>query len=215
MNKPVFFKRNSIEQVAGRMALLLVLLLVLSLITACQSIVVDQQHQTVNTSTGQSPETLDRLDKTTIINRAQRAMKSGDLAVAKSTLEYTIHHRQWYDSEIFQNLGIIALRQQKYSEAVTLFQSAIIRNPVDQRALNLLAVAYRRMGLYEESESVYSYGLIIAPEYSLFHRNLGILYDLFLQKPELAGSHYQVYLEQQPDDKELVARWMADMKRRY
>ncbi len=156
------------NKVRRRLIGCITLCFVLTLVTACQSVSIDNSEYTdLQPGDVLSVTALNELDKPGVINNAQRAMKEGNFDASQRVLEYAVAYRQWYDSGIFQNLGIIALQQQRNNDAVTLFQTAVIRNPVDENALTLLAVAYRHLGKYAESESVYNYGLIIAPEYSI------------------------------------------------
>lgn len=71
-----------------------------------------------------------------------------------------------------------------------------------------LGVVYTKAGLLYESIDSYKQSL----KYNFFtpqtHFNLGLLYDSFLNQPELAASHYRKYLEMAPDayDREEVKK---------
>jgi hypothetical protein len=50
--------------------------------------------------------------------------------------------------------------------------------------------------------------------YALAHRNIGILYDLYLGQPAVALEHYKKYLELTSDPDPGVDRWVVDLSRR-
>ena len=57
--------------------------------------------------------------------------------------------------------------------------------------------------------------ITLEPGYALAYYNLAILYDLYVQRPELALENYQQYLSLEPDDGTAeVERWIADLRRR-
>ena len=53
---------------------------------------------------------------------------------------------------------------------------------------------------YRKMMAAYDAALTLEPDYALAHRDIGILYDLYLQQPAQALTHYKRYLELAGDD---------------
>lgn len=86
--------------------------------------------------------------------------------------------------------------------------------PTEIRAWLLLALSERELGAFGEAEASYRAALALAPDDPRIHLNLGILYDLYMMKPEKALPHYKRYqsLQKAPDSK--VAGWIAVIERK-
>ena len=69
--------------------------------------------------------------------------------------------------------------------------------------------------LLQEAERAYLKAIELEPGYALAYYNLAVLYDLYVQQPELALQNYQQYLALGADDSQAeVERWIADLRRR-
>jgi len=81
--------------------------------------------------------------------------------------------------------------------------------------LNTDAIALREQGDFPGAEAAYLAALGADPDHADTHRNLGILYDLYLGVPGRALHHYGRYqaLTQATDRR--VAGWIADLERRH
>lgn len=81
-------------------------------------------------------------------------------------------------------------------------------------ALNQLAILARHQCEFSKAETHWLQAIKLWPNYPSAHYNLGILYELYTGKLELALQHYQTYqsLIDEPDKR--VALWIADLKRR-
>ena len=71
----------------------------------------------------------------------------------------------------------------------------------------------RRQGKFGEAEAAYLKAVTASPDYALAHYNLGVLYELYLQRLDAALQHYERYQAVTGEDKQ-VAKWIADLKRR-
>lgn len=78
----------------------------------------------------------------------------------------------------------------------------------------MLGVLYRDAGRFEEARQAYERALAIDSSAADAHRNLGILYDLYLQEPRKALVHYELYRRHGGEDSAVVERWLADIRQR-
>jgi len=75
-------------------------------------------------------------------------------------------------------------------------------------AKRLPAVLHR-----QQQENAYLAAVAAEPGYALPHYNLGVLYELYLQRLEPALAHFETYQELSGADEE-VEKWIVDLKRR-
>jgi tetratricopeptide (TPR) repeat protein len=113
----------------------------------------------------------------------------------------------------FANLGILYRRSARPADAVKALETAIDLNP---RAAyyNELAMVHRAEGRFDAAERSYERALALDPNYAYAHLNLGILYDLYLQQPDKALTHYERYQALVPAEGGTIKKWIADLKRR-
>ena len=86
-------------------------------------------------------------------------------------------------------------------------------DPDHPAALNQLGLLHRKNGNFLEAEATYLKAVTVSPDYALAHYNLGILYELYLQRLESALEHFEAYQALVGEDKQ-VDKWIADLKRR-
>lgn len=112
------------------------------------------------------------------------------------------------------NLGIVATKQQKTELAEQYFKQAIDTNRNNLEAYNQLGVLYRSQGKFTLAEETYQQGLAIWDQYGPLHYNLGILYDLYMNRPSDALRHYKAFqaLQEEPDKR--VALWIKTLERK-
>lgn len=112
------------------------------------------------------------------------------------------------------NQGLAAMQAGDDEAAIAAMVRAVELRPGNASWQNRLGVLLRRNGEFERAEEAYQAALSADNAYANAHLNLGILYDVYLQRPEQALSHYRQYqtLSGQPDDE--VALWITDLERR-
>jgi len=110
------------------------------------------------------------------------------------------------------NLGLIHQRTDRPESAQAHFERALAANKANLDAYNQLGILLREQGKFTDAEQQYRKALSVWPDHPASHRNLGILYDLYLGRLESALKHYeraQILEPQKP-----VRGWIADIKRR-
>jgi Flp pilus assembly protein TadD len=117
-------------------------------------------------------------------------------------------------SGVYLNLGIVYRNKGDTEKAAAEFNRAINANMKNVEAYNQLAVLKREAGDFSGAESLYQKALTIWPFYPEGHKNIAILYDLYLGKPEQALPHYQAYQQLLPAPDKQVDSWVADLQRR-
>ncbi|MCX2780669.1 tetratricopeptide repeat protein [Microbulbifer thermotolerans] len=144
---------------------------------------------------------------------ARRAYEAGDMAAAETQLMQITE--RWPElSGPWLNLGIVQSRAGNAEAAEASLRQAISVNDLNVFAWNQLAALLRDAGRFEEALQCYQEALARWPDYSDAHRNLGILFDLYLQQPQKALEHYRAAqaLREEPDKQ--LAGWIVDLERR-
>jgi Flp pilus assembly protein TadD len=86
-------------------------------------------------------------------------------------------------------------------------------DPVNPVANNEYAMLYRKTGKYSEARQRYEQALDKYPNFTLAHRNLGILCDLYTRDYACAQKQYEIYSGAVPEDK-AAKIWVADMQKK-
>lgn len=81
------------------------------------------------------------------------------------------------------------------------------------QAYNSYGIFLREEGRFAEAEQAYLSALDISASYPDTHRNIAVLYDLYLGEPEQALQHYHRYQQLTGADNREVAGWIADLER--
>jgi len=144
---------------------------------------------------------------------ALASMRRGEMAAARTQMEQVIEQSPSLAGPRV-NLGILLLNTGDYPAAEATLHKAVEIAPKSAIAQAELALALRHLGRFREAEAAYLAALANDPDYALAHRNVGILYDLYLQQPQQALSHYQRYRELDPGVADEVGSWIADVQNR-
>src|SRR5690606_873070 len=99
-------------------------------------------------------------------------------------------------------------------KAAQAFTQAIAANANNLDAYNQLGILKREAGDFTGAEEQYQQALAIWPFHPASHRNLGILYDLYMGRGEEALRHYQAYQQLLPEPDKVVNGWIVDLERR-
>ncbi|MDX1694767.1 MAG: tetratricopeptide repeat protein [Ketobacteraceae bacterium] len=112
------------------------------------------------------------------------------------------------------NQAIILRNQEKYEQAKSVLQSALLNRAQNPYLMNELGLVHRHLGNFEAAKQAYLAAIRMEPNYDKAHYNLAVLADLYLHDPVLAYKEFQVYqsLQAEPDKK--VAGWLKEIERR-
>ncbi len=146
-------------------------------------------------------------------DKAIAALKSGQTTAAQATLlqltrDYPALAAPWI------NLGLIEFKAGRNDAALGYFKQAVEHDAKSAAAQLYLGLGLRQAGQFKAAESAYLAALSADANLTQAHYNLGVLYDLYLQRPDLALQQYEHYqsLLETPDAK--VAAWIKDLKAR-
>lgn len=160
---------------------------------------------------------------------AQAVEISAEARAAYAEALAAIEKKNWQSAEIllqdmtakfphlsgpFVNLGIVYQNLEKFELSEQALRRAIEVNKLNIDAYTILALQKREVGQFAEAEALYKESLVVWPHSVESHRNLGILYDLYMGKFDLALEHYEMCsrLLDQPD--KTLRGWIIDLKRR-
>ncbi len=144
---------------------------------------------------------------------ATRAMRNKQWAQAESLLQ-KITTANPKLSGAYLNLGLVYRAQQENNRAEQAFNAALAANHTNLDAYNQLAILQRESGNFAAAESNYKKALSIWPYHADSHKNIAILYDLYLGKSAEALPHYEAYLTLIGGEDKQAKSWIADLQRR-
>jgi tetratricopeptide (TPR) repeat protein len=111
------------------------------------------------------------------------------------------------------NLGLLYLQDSRLPEAEAAFKAALQATPANPIAGDELGIVERRLGKFADAEAAYERAIAAEPNYAPAHLNLGVLYDLYLSKPQKALEQFERYLEIAGENKQ-VAGWVIELRKR-
>jgi cellulose synthase operon protein C len=112
------------------------------------------------------------------------------------------------------NHGILLCRGQQWVEAEAALGEALKRNPSSATAAAQLGVVYRQLGKFTVAEESYRRALALDANDARTHRNLGVLLDLYVQKPAEALSQYESALALAGGEDKQMSAWIAEIRQR-
>ncbi|WP_179957530.1 tetratricopeptide repeat protein [Exilibacterium tricleocarpae] len=139
--------------------------------------------------------------------RAEQWQKA-EVLLQELTVEHPTLSGPWL------NLGIVYHHTERLPQAEEALNQAIAANGKNLDAYNQLAVIKRHQGDFAAAEKLYLQALDVWPQHAASHRNLGILYDLYLGQFDKALGHFESYQQLQAQPDRQITGWIADLKRR-
>jgi len=145
--------------------------------------------------------------------RARDFYQQEKFAAAETELQQVV--RQWPTlSGAWLNLAKVQLKLADTKSAEQSLTEAVTANPKNVFAWNSLGVLLRDQGRFAEAEKAYITAIEHWQDFPAAHRNLGILYDLYLHMPKQALEHYRAAQELQVEEDRVLAGWILDLQRR-
>jgi len=190
------------------------LLLLLLLLVGCAGITprLDAPLQVVTEQKPASPARLPEPAQAQL-RQVLSAMQTGDEAQAMPLLQGLVEAYPDLLSP-WLNLGILRLRTGQLESADAALQQALRLDPENPVAQHQRAIVLRHQGRFKEALALYQALLAAHPDHALGHRNLGILYDLYLNQPQQALAHYRRYAAFSVDGQAESRVWIAELQRR-
>lgn len=155
------------------------------------------------------------LDRATVqlFNAATFSMRNKQWAQAEAQLQKVLETNPTL-SGAHLNLGLVYLQQQEKKRAGQAFNAAINANHTNLDAYNQLAILERESGNFAAAETHYKKALSVWPYHADSHKNIAILYDLYLGKSAEALPHYEAYLQLMGGADKQAKSWIVDLQRR-
>jgi tetratricopeptide (TPR) repeat protein len=144
---------------------------------------------------------------------ATRAMRNKQWVQAESLLQKVIAENSKL-SGAYLNLGLVYRAQKEDKLAEQAFNDAIAANHTNLDAYNQLAILQREAGNFSGAEANYKKALSLWPFHPESHKNIAILYDLYMGKSAEALPHYEAYLQLLGGEDKQATSWIADLQRR-
>jgi len=149
-------------------------------------------------------------------------LKQGQLENAQQILESLVQSHP-DRIELHNALGVLYRRRGLIEKALGEYQQAIDLSskppgaPSDRsgasEVYNNIGIAYREHGEFQKAEESYRKAIAFNPKFSSAYYNLGVLYDLYLNRPQEAVRNYQAY-ERLAGKDEMVDVWIMDLGKR-
>jgi TolA-binding protein len=108
-----------------------------------------------------------------------------------------------------------AMQPQQAEQAAqleTTLRAALAAEPDSIAAYNHYGIFLRQQGRFIEAEATYQTALAIDEADPATHRNIGVLYDLYMGESEVALQHYYRYRDLSNGAEPRVALWIADLE---
>lgn len=144
---------------------------------------------------------------------ATRAMRNKQWTQAESLLQKIVTENNKL-SGAYLNLGLVYRALNDDAKAEQAFNQAITANPNNLDAYNALAIFKREKGDFAAAQANYTKALSVWPWHPESHKNLAILYDLYMGKNQEALAHYEAYQQLVGESDKNINSWIADMQRR-
>jgi Tfp pilus assembly protein PilF len=109
------------------------------------------------------------------------------------------------------DLGIAYERTGDLDHAEASLNKALELDPQDPTAWSELGLVQRRRGDFAKARTSYETSLKQSPDFQDAHRNIAILYDLYLGDFKSALEHYEAYSQLVPGNSD-VTKWIADLR---
>ena len=111
------------------------------------------------------------------------------------------------------NLALVYQHQKEPEPAEQYYRRALQANPYNLTAHNQFAIFLREQGRFRDAEQTYLQALTVWEAHPDTHRNIGVLYDMYMGDRLRALQHFNRYQDLTGADDLVVAGWIADLQR--
>ena len=111
------------------------------------------------------------------------------------------------------NLALAYQGQGNPQQAEQYYRQALQVNPSNLAAYNQYAIFLRQRGRFPEAEKIYLEALQVWEAHAETHRNIGVLYDMYMGDRQRALTHFYRYQALNDANDGAVAGWIADLNR--
>lgn len=144
--------------------------------------------------------------------QALQLMKQHQPQEAEAAFERLTHDFPQYAGPL-ADLGVLQAQARRYDQAIASFSAAVAADDRNAFAWGWLGILYRERGDYARAEQAYRRALALKPDDAATHRNLGILYELYLHRPDEALAQYREY-RRIAADQLMVEVWIRELEAR-
>ena len=145
--------------------------------------------------------------------QANQAMAGEDWQRADTVL-YQLMNEYPQFSGPYLNAALSQLAQDNPTEAEVLFLAALEVNHRNLDAYNQYAIFLRKQGRFLESEEVYLEALDVDESFPDTHRNIAVLYDLYLGDATGALQHLLPYQQLLGAEDQKLGLWIRELEQR-
>ena len=145
--------------------------------------------------------------------QANQAMAGEDWQRADTVL-YQLMNEYPQFSGPYLNAALSQLAQDNPTEAEVLFLAALEVNHRNLDAYNQYAIFLRKQGRFLESEEVYLEALDVDESFPDTHRNIAVLYDLYLGDATGALQHLLRYQQLLGAEDQKLGLWIRELEQR-
>ena len=124
---------------------------------------------------------------------AKKAIRAENYALAKQKLQVITRNDKDLSGP-WVMLAEIAQIEKQLKKSETYYQTALTINDKNINAYTGLAKTQRLMGEFNVAQNTLALALEIWPDFPEAHLNVGVLYDVYFNKAELAQKHMEAYL---------------------
>jgi tetratricopeptide (TPR) repeat protein len=145
--------------------------------------------------------------------KAKRLMQQQNFSQAAALLHSIVSSQAGF-AGVWYNLAVCQWQLQQLNQAETSLQQALTVGPKHSvsysASLTLLGVLAREQGQFSQAEQLWLQAIQVS-DAAAAHKNLGILYELYLGQLSKAQWHYQRYFDLSQDSKAQL--WLTLIER--
>ncbi len=114
----------------------------------------------------------------------------------------------------YANMGNIHQQLGELEKAEQAWLKALELNPNWAAVYNQLGIFYRDQARFDQALAMYQKAIAADAAHANSHRNIAILYEIYLGDKVKALQHYQRYRELLDGEQREITLWIADLERR-